>query len=81
MLVKFMPKGRAGIAYNSGKGRTHDPREPKCLAGDPGKTQTIIDSLDFANPETSVVLTYDREITDQEATQDIASFGRCCFQA
>jgi len=74
MLVKFMPKGRAGIAYNSGKGRTHDPREPKCLAGDPGKTQTIIDSLDFANPETSVVLTYDREITDQEATQDIASF-------
>lgn len=64
MIAKVMPQGRAGVPYNIGKtykGR-FDPRVPMVLLGDPDEVQALIDSLSFANNETSVVLTFEKTI-------------------
>ncbi len=75
MLVKFMPKGRCGLDYCLGKNvRGVDPRRPEVLQGSPEQAAQVLKSLDFANPFTSVVLTYERKITAEEAARDIASF-------
>lgn len=75
MLVKFMPKGRCGLDYCLGKSvRGVDPRAPEVLHGSPEQSAQVIKSLDFANPFTSVVLTYERTISNEEAARDIADF-------
>ena len=75
MLVKFMPKGRCGLDYCLGKTvRGVDPRAPEVLQGNPEQAAQVIKSLDFANPFTSVVLTYERKISAEEAARDIAAF-------
>ena len=75
MLVKFMPKGQCGLDYCLGKHvRGHDAREPRVLIGTPEQAGNLIKSLDFANPFTSVVLSYERKITPAEAHRDIESF-------
>ena len=75
MLVKFMPKKRCGLGYCLGeKVRGEDVRHPEVLLGDPAQTKEILKGIDFANPFTSVVLTYERVITPEEASRDIASF-------
>lgn len=75
MLVKFMPKGRCGLDYCLGKNvRGIDPRTPEVLQGNPEQAAQVIKSLDFANSFTSVVLTYERTISKEEAARDMASF-------
>lgn len=75
MLVKFMPKGRCGLDYCLGKhvhGR--DVREPRVLIGNPKQADALIKSVDFANPFTSVVLSYEKKISSEQAQKDIESF-------
>lgn len=75
MLVKFFPKGKCGLDYCLGKKlKGEDIRHPEVLAGDPVESGKILKGLDFANPYTSVALTYEREISPEEAARDIASF-------
>lgn len=75
MLVKFMPKGRCGLDYCLGKSvRGVDPRAPEVLHGSPEQSAQVIKSLDFANPFTSVVLTYERTISNEEAARDMTAF-------
>lgn len=76
MIAKFFPKGRAGLDYVLGKGRKVDEREPLVMAGEPAKVRALIHGSDFANPYTSAVLTYDREITEEEMRRDMESFDR-----
>lgn len=75
MLVKFFPKGRCSLSYCLGtKVRGEDVRRPQVLVGDPKQTEEILKGIDFANPFTSVALTYERTISQEEASRDIASF-------
>lgn len=76
MLAKFFRKGRAGLAYVLGVGRTVDPRQPKVLAGEPGRVEALIDASSFSNAYTSAVLTYDRELSQAEAERDMMSFDQ-----
>ena len=79
MIFKVFPKGRATLAYCLGANRENDPRQPAILAGDAVQIQKIINGLTFANPFTSLVLTYDRKLSLQEAYRDIADFEAALF--
>lgn len=75
MLVKIMPKGRCGLAYILGETRKgHDERQPRILAGNVKQAKDLLRASRFENKFTSIALSYEREITLQEAVRDIASF-------
>jgi hypothetical protein len=76
MIFKVFPKGRCNLSYCLGIGRAEDPRHPVVLAGDPKQTQQIVNGLTFANPFTSLALTYDRQLSPDEIRRDIAGFEK-----
>ncbi|MDR1011034.1 MAG: relaxase/mobilization nuclease domain-containing protein [Opitutaceae bacterium] len=74
MIVRFFSKGACNLSYCLGIGKKNDPRHPKVIAGDPEITLQIINGLVFDNLFTSLVLSYERIVSEGEALRDIASF-------
>ena len=75
-----MIKGTCSLAYILGTNKKgHDERDPILLAGNPERAQRLIDGLASVNPFTSLVLSYEREITRAEAERDITSFEKALF--
>jgi len=79
MIFRPFPKGACPLDYILGTHIDTDVRNPTRIVGDPVQVQKLIDGRVSANPFTSLVLSYERVITHEEAARDIASFEEALF--
>ena len=82
MLVKFMPHGRgpARGPINYLLGPKRDREHSRILRGDPKLIATLIDSTEFAQKYTSVVLSFEERgsaLTDEQKQEIMSSFEQC----